>query len=58
LQAIFRRRSWTCVVHQVIEDDLKVMRITSGWDTTVPAGRAVIIVKSALAAAAPVSAPT
>jgi crossover junction endodeoxyribonuclease RusA len=38
------------VAHQVIEDDSQVMRISSGWDLTVPPGRAMIIVKSAMAA--------
>ena len=37
------------VAHQVIECDSKVMRITSGWDRSVPAGHAIIIVKPAVA---------
>ena len=33
----------------VIGNAVKVMRITCGWDRSVPAGRAIIIVKPALA---------
>jgi len=40
------------VAHQVIEDDSKVMRITSAWDRSVPASRAIIIVEPAMATAA------
>jgi len=37
------------VAHQVIEDDSMVMRITSGWDRSVPASRAIIIIEPAAA---------
>ena len=37
------------VSHQVIECDSKVMRITSSWDRSVPAGRVIVIVNPALA---------
>jgi Holliday junction resolvase RusA-like endonuclease len=40
------------VAHQVIEDDSNVMRITSGWDRSVPAGRAIIVIKPVMADAA------
>ena len=33
--------------HKVIENDSKVVRVTSGWDRSVPGGRVVIIVKGA-----------
>jgi hypothetical protein len=33
--------------------DQQIMRITSGWDRSVPAGRAIIIVKPAIAEAEP-----
>jgi Holliday junction resolvase RusA-like endonuclease len=36
------------VAHQVIIDDSLVTSITSRWDTTVPPGRAIIIVKPAM----------
>ena len=37
------------VAHQVIEDDSKVMRITSSWDRSVSAGRTIIVIKPAMA---------
>jgi Holliday junction resolvase RusA-like endonuclease len=39
------------VTHQVITDDSLVTSITSRWDTEVPPGRAIIIVRSAIAVA-------
>ncbi len=37
------------VVHQVIEDDSKAVDVRTRWDDLVPAGRAIIIVKGAMA---------
>ena len=37
------------VQHQVIEDDAKAVDVRTRWDTSVPAGRAIIIIKSAMA---------
>jgi len=37
------------VAHQVIEDDSEVIGNTMRWDLTIPAGRVVIVIKSAMA---------